>query len=380
LFGPAPDFEGTAVIVLTCDCGRKLQIREEFAGKQGKCPACGQTLDIPAADEPAAKLAATAEPVLEAEVVEDAQPAASPESEPTNHVGDPLPEDADFFVPPPEEIGPVLSCHTTLRQGQRPWAIEKRWMLACAVAMGCVLVALIFVALLDIENIAGPIALFLVLGVIAVTVTLLATRFKHTCTYVGRDGVARFVCSGTRDRIVTDEVFCFRTASDLRISQTRHYTNGVYQNTTFSFTWSDVGGRTRYSIAGTHTSKEGTPPAKHSYNYARAAENAWTGFLFADVSRQIELGGGVLFNLARGGWVRLGPQKIIFGIKGDPDEWQADEVAGVKIDNGQITFRHVNARSGLFSSSGTHRFAIENLANAQLFFFLLTRLVGVSVG
>ena len=28
-------------IVLHCSCGRKLQIRDEFAGQEGKCPACG---------------------------------------------------------------------------------------------------------------------------------------------------------------------------------------------------------------------------------------------------------------------------------------------------------------------------------------------------
>jgi hypothetical protein len=32
---------------VTCTCGRKLRIGAEHAGQQGKCPACGQVLEIP---------------------------------------------------------------------------------------------------------------------------------------------------------------------------------------------------------------------------------------------------------------------------------------------------------------------------------------------
>jgi hypothetical protein len=34
----------------TCRCGRRLQVAEEHAGKQGRCPACGALLDVPPAD------------------------------------------------------------------------------------------------------------------------------------------------------------------------------------------------------------------------------------------------------------------------------------------------------------------------------------------
>src|SRR5262245_8398740 len=34
-------------VEFNCSCGRKLRVREEFAGKKGQCPSCGQTLDIP---------------------------------------------------------------------------------------------------------------------------------------------------------------------------------------------------------------------------------------------------------------------------------------------------------------------------------------------
>src|SRR5438067_934648 len=39
--------EHNVAILLTCGCGRKLQIDDRFAGQQGRCPSCGETIDIP---------------------------------------------------------------------------------------------------------------------------------------------------------------------------------------------------------------------------------------------------------------------------------------------------------------------------------------------
>lgn len=35
-------------INVTCRCGKKLAVRDELAGRKGKCPACGSVLEIPA--------------------------------------------------------------------------------------------------------------------------------------------------------------------------------------------------------------------------------------------------------------------------------------------------------------------------------------------
>src|SRR4051812_19661440 len=36
-------------IAVTCGCGKRLTVADEFAGRSGKCPACGQVLQIPTA-------------------------------------------------------------------------------------------------------------------------------------------------------------------------------------------------------------------------------------------------------------------------------------------------------------------------------------------
>jgi hypothetical protein len=41
-------------IEITCSCGKRLQVGNEFAGRQGQCPACGALLLIPDHDAPVA--------------------------------------------------------------------------------------------------------------------------------------------------------------------------------------------------------------------------------------------------------------------------------------------------------------------------------------
>ena len=150
------------------------------------------------------------------------------------------------------------------------------------------------------------------------------TRFKHNCTYVGKQGTAHFVCSGTRDNI-TQDIFLFRDATEIRTTQTSHSTNGIYTHTTFTFQWSDVGGRPRYTISGQYKKSDGNPPSEDFYHFGRAAEVAGTVYLLEGMYRQIELSGTVLFHLAGRQWVRLGPGSVILGLSGEPVECSADE-------------------------------------------------------
>ena len=85
-------------IIVNCPCGRKLKIQDEFAGQEGTCPACNRVLQIPLPED-------------DLEVIQPAEPPTlEPASEEiNNHGGDPIPDNADFFVDPPQEIGPLLT-------------------------------------------------------------------------------------------------------------------------------------------------------------------------------------------------------------------------------------------------------------------------------
>ena len=52
-------------ITLRCSCGKTLQVKDEYAGKRVRCPACSDALTVPV-------------PEPQFEVVEDEEPAPPP--------------------------------------------------------------------------------------------------------------------------------------------------------------------------------------------------------------------------------------------------------------------------------------------------------------
>jgi hypothetical protein len=379
-------------ILLNCPCGRKLQIKEEFAGQEGQCPACGATLMIPYADQPVEVAQVAPVPVIkapEARVDNDASdqdvrwvPQKRDErgEEVRSHAGLPVPANADFFVDAPPEIGPLTSAYTTLRRGQRPWSMPARVVLCLLTTFGGLLVAAGIDILFELWPGFWSFIWLAALPLAGLLLGLGITGFSHTVTYVGEEGVARYVCSGSRDKLTKQEVFLFRDAAYLRLSTTHHYNKGSYQYTSYKFTWTDVGGRTRYEISGNHNSKNKTPPPTHYYHFGLAAELEWTMYLLGEAKRQIEMDKGVLFPLSGQQTVRILPGRIVFSLNGqDPVEWEAEEVGDAIIHQGTVKIKRVDAQEGWFSSKGVIKFPFESLANAKLFFHLLEKEIGVEV-
>jgi hypothetical protein len=374
------------VITINCNaCGKKLRIQDDYAGQPGQCPACYFTFPIPYPD------GRVVEAPLTTQAVEITEPGPRPreeqprQSEPQeeaplpDHGNAALPAGVDFFAPAPSEIGPLRSAYTSLRQGQTPLSMGVRMLWASGAGGLGVVVGVIINAACGVTN---PFWLFFwpaVIGLVAFAVTMAMTNFSHTCTYVGRDGVARFTCSGTRENLTVQEVFYFRDAVDLRTSTSLHYTNGAYQNTSYTYTWTDVSSRQRYTISGSHNSEANTPPTTDLYHYAKAAEIAWTVYLLEGASRQIGVGNTVLFNLTGGQWIRLGQGVVVINTGAQTEEWRADEMRGVTIQKGVVRLLRTDAEEGWFSSKGVHKFSFDQLANAQLFFHLMEHKVGVPV-
>jgi hypothetical protein len=374
-------------ILLTCNCGKRLSIDDRFAGERGQCPACGRELDIPAhwhADPPALPVGARAipPPLPQAEVPATVEPVAQPVEERgplTDHGGGPLPPDADFFVPPPRAIGELMSAYTTMRQGDVPWTPGGRAAWALMAAAFGILIGVLIPVLFRSRHPVPFLILPLALATGGAGLALWLTGFKRSCTYVGRDGVARFVCTGNRDRITLKEVFCFRDAMELRTSQTRHYVNGGYTGTNYSFTWTDVAGLTRHVISGTHKSEKGTPPLTDKYYYATGAEFAWTMHLLGQIEAKLSFGGGVTFNVNKHDWVRVSPGHLRFAFKGQTFDCPVEEIRNARVDQGTFTIERVDARKGWFSSEGIFQFPYSQLANAQLFLILLDKVAGVQL-
>lgn len=307
------------------------------------------------------------------------EPEEEQSDELAGHSGDPLPHNADFFVMPPEEIGALSSAGTTLREGQKPMAPGLRAFVIIAATLAGLLIGVGIDLLAGLQPgfwyFAWPIGLSL----IALAICWFSTTFEHTCTYVGREGAARFVCSGQRDHITTNEVFLFRDATELRTSQVRRYKNGVYQGTDYTYTWTDVGGRTRFVVGGTHNSEQGNPHADDLYHFATASELAWSMSLLPQAERKMTMDEEIRFSLGGKDWVAVGAGYLRLNLGGEITDCDTEDIRSVSITNGTFTVKRKDAKEGWFTSRGVFKFDYSKLANAQLFMFVLDKLAGIQI-
>jgi len=89
-------------IKFNCSCGRELNVKDSLAGKKGKCPACGQIVEVPTPGEAAPER-------VEEKVAAAPPPAPEVETKPCRHCKKPIPIDAVFCI----------HCGTHLRTGKK---------------------------------------------------------------------------------------------------------------------------------------------------------------------------------------------------------------------------------------------------------------------
>lgn len=145
------------VIRVQCNCGKRLKVKDELAGKTGNCPNCGENLKIPKpkstpvpkpkpfkkSKPPRAKAPllksndqfVTAQDIYgtpeSREQLRDqyrhlATLEEPEETELMDHVGETIRHDVDLFAEPPKEICPILSAWSDRIKGQKPVSWLKR--------------------------------------------------------------------------------------------------------------------------------------------------------------------------------------------------------------------------------------------------------------
>lgn len=383
-------------IQFTCSCGNTLQVDEEYGGRQAPCPVCGTPNSIPL-HEPAGMLADETMPSLATGARTDPPPLpaarATPppvpppvplteivridESKPVpTHSGAPISEEDDFFVEAPKGIGVLISAGATLKKDCEPFtAAARAGIVLASTGMGVFLGILIAVLWTGI-NIG--LALWMSgLGLIGLLVSLHYTRFAHTCSYAGKNGLARYRCRGRRDNIVLEELFLFKDAGELRIAQTRNYYNGAYTGTNYSYTWTDARKQKVYALSGRHNSEAGTPKPADAFWFAHAGETAWSIYLMNRMEELADEKGRLYFSLKKNTGVEVGPGTLNLHLGGEPIHLKREDIAQVQISQGVFAVREPGAKEGWFSSHGVHKFPYHDLGNAQFFLFVLERLVGV---
>jgi hypothetical protein len=291
-----------------------------------------------------------------------------------DHQGQPRTKPADFFAPPPPEIGQITSAECTLVRGKRSIPFVFRLAIAGIIAALCWVVLTIS---LQGPNAMGPVApvFSLLLSLLILGAVLYFMRYRHTCTYVGRDGASRFILRGGRSAAAKESTLLFNHAAELRASQVRQHYNGVYVGTNYDYRWTDPAGRLLYRLRGTYRAAKKKRPKKGAdYNFAQATELSWSNHYLARAQAQLGSEGSIPFAIDSRKLVRVGPGFLEFHFGGEPVRVTKAEIATVSLGSGTFSFKHNDAR--WFSRAGKFSFAYGRMANARVFMLALDKLMG----
>jgi hypothetical protein len=328
-----------------------------------------------------------ARPVVAREI-EEAMRTKTP-SEWVDHTGDPLSKRLNFFVDPPEEIGTIQSAMSSLPKGKEPWSAAFRFNVALAVTLIGMALGIVLDIVAGVESWVWRCVWVGVGTLLGLLIGTAIENFKHWVTYVGDEGIARFIHTGNPAKIKA-EVLPFADAADIRVSRT-HYENIIDKQagrqtgyTTYYFEWLNDKGKSLMTVSYRDhgMGEKKFRPEANFYHFGNAAEKAWTAYKLAEARRQLKAGETLRFRrfpLLLGDWVELGKDTLSFGSgKKKKDEWLSDELAEVEVDRkkGVIRFRHIQAKKGWLSSKGIYEVPFGDLANAELFLKLLREFHG----
>jgi hypothetical protein len=298
----------------------------------------------------------------------------TPGTDVTRHSGSAIPNNLDFFRAPVPEIGKVISADSTLIVSKQPMSTQKRLGL-CLLIGSAPAVAIGFFT----GTLFPPNALIIIIATIGVLIAVTSTNSSHFCSYVGEQGIVMYELKGARSTTPKTKLLIFRDASNLYTNQTRHYRNGAYTGTTYSYAWTTISNK-NYSLDGIYHSLQGSPADGDLWHFANAAEGRWSGYLLQALSAQLERFGYVEFPMqGNPRMVRISDGFMEFVEKdGNSQRVAVADMKDISLASGVFQFKHKDAR--WWSGKGKYSFTYANIPNARLFLVYLERLAGIRLG
>jgi hypothetical protein len=309
-------------------------------------------------------------------------PAATAQVEPTLYYPGNDPQLADFFVPPPEEIGEILTAHTTLLKTKNPKSFMLRGLIGVVAGVGPCLILTLVTWLAWRLPAEAVIVIFVMSALLITPWTVVGafyfTRFRHACRYVGDKGVARFTCARSRQRPKVSDRFLFSEADELRVWEDRCDQNGAI-HTRYNFTWTDSEGNKVFVIKGNYQAKEDIPPKEDNYHFALASDWAWCEHLLDIILPVLRAGKEYFFRLHGDDGINCQSKFVEIHRNGEVQRLYPTDLAGVEIKDGTIWIMEPESKEGSFTSTGVHRFSFDKLANARAFLGVLREVYAVSL-
>lgn len=231
----------------------------------------------------------------------------------TEHTGEPLSPQFDFFASPPDEIGEIRSAYSSLKKGEQFNTLRARLRgvavvaaFGVAVAIGLELAAHVLTSLAQETHL--PRAFWAAVPGAAFGMLLWRlTRSRGLCNYVGSTGCAEIVGSASGDKLIKRRIVQFQDAEGLVASVSRHFQRTEYTYTEYSFRWYPRdGGGPCFEITGSHAANLESPPPANYYHFGRAAESAWCEYLAPRLDAELAQNGHIRFAMGGKRSARLG--------------------------------------------------------------------------
>ena len=294
------------------------------------------------------------------------------------HCGESLLPTMDFFIPPPSEIGKILSAETNVNLTQpHPSPVLNCTVLAIATVVAAI-GADVLVCIAGGANQPQP-RMILGFGFALFVLYLGCTYYPlfPYCSYVGEEGIAQYWQFSTSIQKNKRSVLRFQDATKLFHQQIISFYNGIYSGTSYTYTWK-AGDRIIHNSTGYYYSQHNPPRASHAWHFLYSGEIAWTNHVWHKAEKSFHKLGYVEFDVTAGfgektRGVRVGEGWVEFLLKDNRfQRFSLTEMKQISLNNGLFQFTHQDAK--WFSSDGRFAFNYSGLANAKLFLLCMERI------
>lgn len=302
----------------------------------------------------------------------------------TTHTGAPLAPDLVFIAAPPmEDIGELLSAHSTVREkGGELWLWHRIGWGICCGFLGVVFFAYIANKALGVPYGLPLVSISAIIGAIP---ALLFGAPPNTTTYVGTQGAARYIWGGKNNPIKSAQVAPFAQVNGSNVQQTRHYTNGIYTGTDYAFLWGrvDAAGKPHklLEVSGRFYRSKGPRDNDEAFHFGAAVEQAYTAFRMIQLRELLRAGGSEPFSVGANGKLILSAAGLQVALGSKQEFIPREQITGLGIHEGMVTITRAGAKKGILGigSEGIFTVAYSELASPRLFLALLAHVVGQGV-
>ena len=293
----------------------------------------------------------------------------TPNSGVTNHTGQTILENSNFFAMPPIEIGQIISAESTLTGKKTSLTILK--FLATRGLWWNFAITLVILLVLS-----TPLTIFFPALIIFVIYDFNQAN-RPNCSYVGENGFARFTAKRKRLSHPKSTIFCFQDDMAMYTNRTNFIVNGHYTHTEYSFIWRRD--RKELHKFNGRFNRNKNLPTDYPFFLACAVETAWIYYLQRKIPTQLDIAGYVEFP-AEGRFkaIRIGSGFVEFvSNKGELQRLLESEIKTIRQYSGSIKFiPHDLQRAWVINK---YNFQYGSIANFQLFIPLIKNLTKIQI-